>query len=138
MDVPSYILQTTKWDNDHMRISTDQKLELLRNIRMEDQRTRRLMQQRQQLLWGMDSADVPEEGNINRDKAVSPGVRGLRFRIFVSFLLLGGFIVANKLEWHYQDIDCSYVMQQMNRTVSFDQLLSDGKALLNHEKTGIK
>lgn len=121
-----------------MSISTDQKLELLRNIRMEDQRNRRLMQQRQQLLWGMDSVDMPEEGNINHDKAVSPGVRGLRFRIFVSFLLLGGFIVANKLEWHYQDIDCSYVMQQMNRTVSFDQLLSDGKALLNHEKTGIK
>ncbi len=121
-----------------MSISTDQKLELLRNIRMEDQRNRRLMQQRQQLLWGIGSADMPEEGNINHDKAVSPGVRGLRFRIFVSFLLLGGFIVANKLEWHYEDIDCSYVMQQMNRTVSFDQLLSDGKALLNHEKTGIK
>lgn len=137
--VPAYILQIKlKWDNTDMSISTDKKLELLRDIRTENQRNRQLMQHRQQLLGGFGVMEIPEKGNINRDQAASSGIRGLRLRIFVSFLLLGGYIVANKLEWHYQEIDCSYVMQQINRTVSFEQLLSDGKALLDYEKAGIK
>lgn len=121
-----------------MNISTEKKLELLRDIRMENQKNRQLMMSRQRILGLAPSMDFPEEGNINHERAVSPMFRGLRFRIFVSFLLLGVFIIASKLEWHYQDFDCDYVMHQINDTISLDQLLSDGKALLNHEKTGIK
>ncbi len=120
-----------------MSINTDKKLELLRNIRLENQRNHQLMQERQHILEASSFMES-STGNMDRGKGTSPGWRSLRFRIFVSFLLLGGFIVAHKMEWHYRDIDCGVFLQQMNASVSFEQLMQDGRSLLNHEKASVK
>lgn len=120
-----------------MSISTDKKLELLRDIRLENQRNHQLMQERQHILEAPSFGDA-SMGNMDRGKGTSSAWRSLRFRIFVSFLLLGGFIVAHKMEWHYRDIDCGVFLQQMNASVSFEQLMQDGRTLLNHEKASVK
>lgn len=120
-----------------MSISTDKKLELLRGIRLENQRNHQLMQERQHILEAPSFRET-SMGNMDRGKGTSPGWRSLRFRIFVSFLLLGGFIVAHKMEWHYHSLDCDMFLQQMNESVSLEQLMQDGRALLNHEKASVK
>ena len=70
-----------------MSISTDKKLELLRGIRLENQRNHQLMQERQHILEAPSFRET-SMGNMDRGKGTSPGWRSLRFRIFVSFLLL--------------------------------------------------
>lgn len=120
-----------------MNLSTDKKLELLRDIRLESQKNHQLMQERQHILEGPSLKDT-STGNMDYGKGTSSGWRSLRFRIFVSFLLLGGFIVAYKMDLHYHEIDCGFILQQMNQSISLEQFMQDGKALFDHEKTGVK
>lgn len=78
-----------------MSISTDKKLELLRGIRLENQRNHQLMQERQHILEAPSFRET-SMGNMDRGKGTSPGWRSLRFRIFVSFLLLVDLLLPTR------------------------------------------
>ena len=57
-----------------MSISTDKKLELLRGIRLENQRNHQLMQERQHILEAPSFRET-SMGNMDRGKGTSPGWR---------------------------------------------------------------
>lgn len=112
-------------------MKTEKKLELLREIRMENEKNRVLMETRQRIVG------IPVGSGWDRQRDPQPfRLTGLRFRILGAFLLLGGFIVFQRMGVQYQGIDAVRVVDEITRTVSIEKLIDDGRVVLVHEETG--
>ncbi len=119
-------------------MNTEKKLELLREIRLENQKNQQLLEERQRILGIPVKSHT--ENVLYEHEPVNTHVKfnGLRLRILCALLLLGGFIVFQRLDIQYQGIDAGRVVDEITRTVSMEQLIQNGRVLFVNEETGVK
>lgn len=119
-------------------MKTEKKLELLKEIRLENRKNRQLMEERQRIL-GIPVYSVSEEPfDLKKADPHPHKFFGLRLRICGALLLLGGFIVLQRMDFQYREIDAGRIMDEITRTISIEQLIHDGRVVLIHEETGVK